>query len=100
MRVIAKSTLVTFYQAHPETKVSLERWHALVKGGSWTSPVEVQQTFANAVVLNGERIKFEVVGGNYRLICAFNFRLQIAYVKFLGTHKEYDRIDALTVSQF
>jgi mRNA interferase HigB len=100
MRVIAKNTLVDFYTAHPETKAPLERWHLLIKAGDWSSPAEVQRAFANAVVLNGERIKFEVAGGNYRLICAFNFRARIAYVKFLGTHQEYDRVDALTVSQF
>jgi mRNA interferase HigB len=91
MRVIAKNTLVDFYTTHSETKASLERWHMLVKAGNWSSPAEVQTAFANAVVLNGERIKFEVAGGNYRLICAFNFRARVAYVKFLGTHEEYDR---------
>ena len=49
---------------------------------------------------NGERVRFEVAGGNYRLVAAFDFRLQIAFVKFIGTHADYDRIDALKVSQF
>jgi mRNA interferase HigB len=51
-----------------------------------------------AVILNGERARFEVAGGNYRMIVAFNFKHQIAFIKFLGTHAEYDKIDALTVS--
>ena len=51
-------------------------------------------------VLNSERVRFEVAGGNYRLVAAFDFRRQIAFVKFIGTHAEYDRIDALKVSQF
>jgi HTH-type transcriptional regulator / antitoxin HigA len=51
-------------------------------------------------VLNRERVRFEVAGGNYRLVVAFDFLRQIAFVKFIGTHAEYDRIDALTVSQF
>lgn len=51
-------------------------------------------------VLNRERVRFEVAGGNYRLVVAFDFRRQVAFVKFLGTHAEYDRVDALTVSQF
>jgi mRNA interferase HigB len=55
---------------------------------------------AKAKVLNGERIRFEVAGGNDRLVAAFDFRRQVAFVKFLGTHAEYDRIDALTFSQF
>ena len=53
-----------------------------------------------AKVLNRERVRFEVAGGNYRLVAAFDFRRQIAFVKFIGTHAEYDRIDALKVSQF
>jgi mRNA interferase HigB len=51
-------------------------------------------------VLNRERVRFEVTGGHYRLVAAFDFRRQIAFVKFIGTHAEYDRIDALTISQF
>lgn len=51
-------------------------------------------------LLNRERVRFEVAGGNYRLVAAFDFRRQIAFVKFIGTHAEYDRIDALKVSQF
>jgi len=100
MRVIAKSNLVAFYTAHPETKAPLERWQSLVKAGQWNTPAEIQATFVKAAVLNRERIRFEIAGGNYRLIAAFDFKRQIAFVKFLGTHAEYDRIDALTVSQF
>ena len=55
---------------------------------------------SKAKVLNRERVRFEVAGGNYRLVAAFDFRRQIAFVKFIGTHAEYDRIDALKVSQF
>ena len=51
-------------------------------------------------MLNGERVRFEVAGGDYRLIVAFNFAAEIAFVEFIGTHAEYDRVDALTVSQF
>jgi mRNA interferase HigB len=61
---------------------------------------DVQAAFPKAVVLNGERARFEVAGGNYRLIAAFDFRRKIVFVKFVGTHTEYDRVDALTVSQF
>jgi mRNA interferase HigB len=53
-----------------------------------------------AKVLNRERARFEIAGGRYRLVAAFDFRRQIAFVKFIGTHAEYDRIDALVVSQF
>ena len=65
----------------------------------WAS-TEVQKAAPKAKVLNRERVRFEVAGGNYRLVAAFDFRRQIAFVKFVGTHAEYDRIDAMTVSQF
>jgi mRNA interferase HigB len=100
MRVIARNVLVAFRSKHPETKVSLERWHTLVRAAHWTSTAEVQKAAPKAKVLNAERVRFELAGGNYRLIAAFDFRRQIAFVKFIGTHTEYDRIDALTVSQF
>ena len=100
MRVIARNALVGFWDAHPETKVSLERWNKLVRSAHWTSTDEVQKAAPRAKVLNRERVRFEIAGGNYRLVAAFDFRRQIAFVKFIGTHAEYDRIDALTASQF
>jgi len=60
----------------------------------------VISTFPKASVLNAERVSFEIAGGNYRLIAAFDFTRQLVFVKFLGTHSEYDRTDALTISQF
>jgi mRNA interferase HigB len=100
MRVIARSVLVAFSEQHPETKSTLDRWYRLVKAAQWASMDDVQAAVPKAKVLNRERARFEVAGGNYRLIVAFDFRRQIAFVKFLGTHAQYDGIDALTVSQF
>ena len=95
-----KPVLVGFWADHPETKVSLERWYTLVRAAHWMSTDEVQKAAPTAKVLNRERVRFEIAGGNYRLVAAFDFRRQIAFVKFIGTHAEYDRVDALTASQF
>ena len=100
MRVIARTTLVSFWSAHPETKVALERWLKRVKAARWTSLDEVQRASPKCKALNGERVRFEVAGGNYRLVVAFDFRRQTALIKFMVTHAEYDRVDALTVSLF
>ena len=100
MRVIARNTLVDFWRKHPEAKVALERWYKLVKAAHWASTDEVQRAAPKSKVLNRERIRFEVAGGNYRLVVAFDFHRQVAFVKFIGTHAEYDRVDALTISQF
>jgi mRNA interferase HigB len=100
MRVIARNVLIGFWSTHPEAKVSLERWYRLVRAAHWTSTDEVQKATPKAKVLNRERVRFEIAGGNYRLVAAFDFRRQIVFVKFIGSHAEYDRIDVLTASQF
>jgi mRNA interferase HigB len=100
VRIIARNTLARFWGDHPEIRGPLERWYQLVNAARWASADEVQKAAPRARVLNRERARFDIAGGNYRLIVAFDFRRQIAFVKFIGTHAEYDRIDALTVSQF
>lgn len=100
MRVIARSVLVGFWEKHPETKVPLERWYKLTKAAHWKSTDDVQRASPKAKVLNRERVRFEISGGNYRLIVAFDFRREIVFIKFIGTHAEYDDIDALTVALF
>jgi len=85
---------------HPDARVPLELWYRLVRAARWNSPDEIQKAVPKAKVLNRERVRFEVAGGNYRLVAAFDFRRQIAFVKFIGTHAEYDRIDTSTISQF
>jgi mRNA interferase HigB len=66
----------------------------------WNSMDDVRLAAPNAKILNGERARFEIAGGNFRMIVALDFGRGIAFVKFVGTHTEYDRIDALTVSLF
>jgi len=100
MRIVAWSTLAAYAEAHPETKVSLNRWHTMVKAASWASMDDVRQAAPNAVVLNGERVRFEIAGGNYRLIVMIHFPRRIVFVIFIGTHAEYDKVNALTVWQF
>ncbi|MBX3562473.1 MAG: type II toxin-antitoxin system HigB family toxin [Sphingomonas sp.] len=100
MRLIARSTLVRFAERHPQSRASLAHWVSVTKAASWANAADVQASFSKAKALNGERVRFEVAGGDYRMIAAFDFRRGIAFVKFIGTHAEYDRIDALTVSEF
>ena len=100
MRMIAWSVLSSYAERHPETKVPLYRWRTLVKSANWSSMDDVRLAAPNAKILNGERARFEIAGGNFRMIVAFDFGRGIAFIKFIGTHAEYDRIDALTVSIF
>jgi mRNA interferase HigB len=92
--------LSAYAERHPETKVSLHRWKTLVEAANWSSMDDVRLAAPNAKILNGERAPFEVAGGNFRMIVAFDFGRRIAFIKFVGTHAEYDRIDALTAAIF
>ena len=100
MRIIKRGSLVEFWTAHPETRPSLERWLQIASAAEWGSTSAVTATFPKAKALNSERVRFAIARGNYRLIVAFRFDLQIGWIKFIGTHAEYDGTDALTVSQF
>ncbi len=99
MRIIARSTLVRFSQDHPECASAIGHWERVTRHARWQTMQDIVMTFPKAKSLNSERIRFEIAGGNYRLIVAVDFARSVVFVQFLGTHAEYDRIDALTVSQ-
>jgi mRNA interferase HigB len=100
MRIIAWSALSSYAEKHPETKAPLYRWRTLVRAAKWNSMDEVRLAAPNAKILNGERARFEIAGGNFRMIVAFDFGRGIAFIKFVGTHADYDGVDALTISLF
>ena len=81
-------------------KAGLQHWINVAKAARWQSTQDVVGTFSKAKRLNRERVRFEITGGSYRLIVAFDFQRQAAFIKFIGTHDEYDKIDAKTVSKF
>ena len=98
MRIIARHTLTEFAEVHADARASLMHWYLVAKASNWESPAAAQSALSKAKVLNGERVRFDIGGGAYRLVVAFDFKRQIAFIKFLGTHAQYDRIDALAVS--
>lgn len=100
MRIIARSTLAAFCERNPAATASVAHWQSVVKAATWKSVTEVQAAFSKAKALNGERVRFEIAGGDYRLIVAFDFGRSIAFIKFVGSHADYDRVDALTVRAF
>jgi mRNA interferase HigB len=100
VRVVSHGNLRAYWERHAQSQKALRHWYAVVSGAEWTTPQDALQSFSKAKVLSRDRVRFEIEGGNFRLIAAFNFRRQVAFVKFVGTHAEYDRIDALTVSMF
>jgi mRNA interferase HigB len=100
MRIIARKTLVTYFSKHPLARASLTHWLEVAEEAEWNSTADVMAAFSKAKTINAERVRFEVAGGDHRMIVAFHFPAHIAFIKFLGTHAEYDRVDAETVDQF
>lgn len=97
MRVIALSTLREFWRLHPSARVALESWYAEASRAAWRTPVDVKTAHRNASFVAGDRVVFNIKGNEYRLIVAVRYRSQILFVRFVGTHREYDRVDAATV---
>lgn len=100
MRIIARNTLVGFWSKHPNAEASLRHWYEVAAAADWRCSNDVVSNFSKAKRLGAERVRFEVAGGDYRMIVAFDWRRSIAFVKFVGTHAEYDKINALTVNLF
>ena len=100
MQVVAQRTLKAHWETHPETEPALRHWLTVAKAADWQTMADVRAQWSKAKVLNGERVRFEVSGGDYRLIVAIYFPAKTIWVKFIGTHAEYDRVDALTMDQF
>ncbi len=97
MRVIAVSTLRAFWERCPDAEQSLKAWYEEATGANWAQPADIKAHYGSASVLKNRRVVFNIKGNDYRLIVAVAYKLQIVYVKFVGTHKEYDAVDAETV---
>jgi len=100
VNVIARKNLEAFWLRHPETEQPLRAWLMAARTRNWTSMNDVVGTYSKASPINAERCVFDICGGNYRLIVSFGFSSRIAFIKFIGTHARYDRVDAATVSDF
>lgn len=82
---------------HRDSEQPLKTWYALAKEAKWKNPHDVKKQFANASIVGNHRVVFNIAGNKYRLIIHFHFNTKIACVRFVGTHKQYDRIDAETI---
>jgi mRNA interferase HigB len=97
--VIAVGTLRRFWSRPgcADAEQPLRAWVHIVRGATWTKPTEVKRMFGSADILRGGRVVFDIGGNKYRLVAAIHYRGQRVYVRFIGSHKDYDRIDAETV---
>ncbi len=94
MRVIAKSTLKNFWEIHSDSKQSLLAWYKFTSKASWGSFNEVKSMFGTCKIIGDDRIIFKIKGNQYRLVIRVTFINQIVWIRFVGTHSEYDKIDA------
>ncbi|RLD69965.1 MAG: type II toxin-antitoxin system HigB family toxin [Bacteroidetes bacterium] len=93
-RIIAKSTLRKFWENHRDSEQYLKTWYDTVLNANWKSPHDVRNAYANASILNNGRVVFNIKGNSYRLVVRFNFEKEWAFIRFIGTHNDYDKIDA------
>jgi mRNA interferase HigB len=96
-RVFAKSTLREFWERYPDAEQYLKTWFDTAMNSDWKSPSDVKQTYANASILKEGRIVCNIKGNSYRLVVKINFEKQWIFIRFIGSHKEYDKIDANTI---
>ena len=97
MRIIAKRTLRTYWDRERGAQQPLKSWFAIATKADWSSPADVKATYGNASIVGGDRVVFNIGGNRYRLIVRFDYERGIGFVRFVGTHAEYDRIDASSV---
>ena len=96
VRVIARSRLELFWKKYPDSEQQLRSWYHEAKRASWQTPQHIKAQYRSASILKGRRVVFNICGNKYRLVCEVLFGQGILFIKFLGTHKQYDAIDAET----
>jgi mRNA interferase HigB len=105
VRIIARNSLRRFVEkleGHKDqraVKVSLDAWFYEVKRATWSNPADVKESYASASIVGNERVVFNIKGNAYRLVVAVDYEFGSVFIKWFGTHKEYDRIDVRTVQR-
>ena len=97
MRVIALKTLRQFYAQHPGAAAALKAWTQEARNASWKSPQDIKNRYSSASFLKSNRVVFNIKGNEYRLVVAVAYRFEAIYIKFIGTHAQYDAIDPQTI---
>ena len=100
MRIIALSTLKAFWESQPgysDARDPALAWYLRALKADWSSPAEVKADFGNASILRDGRVVFNIAGNKYRLVVWINYTYRVVYIRFVGTHAQYDRIDAHTI---
>ena len=97
MRIIARSTLREYWQKHPDTEQPLKAWFDDTSRANWKTPSDIKENYANASIIANNRVVFNIKVNNHRLIVYIRYDIRIVFIRFIGTHQEYDKIDATTI---
>jgi mRNA interferase HigB len=97
LRVIAKKTLRDFWTKHPDCEQQLKSWYRETEDATWKNMNQIKKFYPSASILADNRIVFNIKGNNYRLIAKVNFNYQMVWIRFIGTHAQYDKIDAKNI---
>lgn len=99
MRIIAFRTLRTFFEKpdYADSEISLRAWYHDTKTAEWKNPNELKQQFASASIVGEGRVVFNIKGNAYRLVIAIDYEFQVVFIRFIGTHIEYDKINVKTI---
>lgn len=97
MRIIAKSKLVEYYEIHKDAESALEEWYVKTKKSEWTCFADMRQTFNSVDSIGNQHYVFNIKGNDYRLIVIIKMTIKTVLIRFIGTHDEYDKIDAKNI---
>jgi mRNA interferase HigB len=97
MRIIALKTLREFWEGHEDAEESLKAWYQEALRSKWSEPNDIKKRYPSADIIPGNRIVFNIKGNTYRLIVKIHYNTGIVYIRFVGTHAEYDKVDAETI---
>ena len=97
MRIISRRILREFWIKHPDATIPLETWFHDVEQATWNGPADIKNVYRNASFIENNRVVFNIKGNHYRLVVLVIYQHGVIYIRFVGTHAEYDRIDATTI---
>src|SRR5690625_25126 len=97
MRIFARKTLRDFWIRHSDSEVALRSWFSEAKNSRWESPADIKNIYPHASILPENRVVFNIKGNTYRLVVKINYDYGQVFIRFVGTHAEYDKIDATTI---
>lgn len=97
MRIISRRALREFWAKHPDAEQPLRAWYANVKRADWKTPSDVKAIYRNASIIENNRVVFNIKGNSYRLVVAIDYQHSIVYIRFVGTHQAYNKINVATI---